>query len=421
MRLERSKATRARPTNLYSVQKQLDKTLTGYNIRARRRVERGRREGRNMGTTGAKVLISGASFAGLSTAHWLRRLGYDVTVVEIARGLRVGGTAVDIKGQTVDVVRRMGLLESIREDRLGLRRLEIKNADDVTERVLVMREDGEPPPEDELEIERTALLNMLFDTVKDDVEVVFDDSITALRETDDGVAATFARGAGRSFDLVFGCDGVHSGVRRLWFGEERQFSRFLGRYTSVTIVDELLIEPGTAQIFNVPGKVVMLNAYKDKTDVIFGFISDVEIPYDHRDEAQQRRIIREHFADVGWRTPELLRLVERAASFYFDKLCQIRMPSWSRGRVALVGDAGYCPSPAAGMGGSMALDGAAALADAMRAHAGDHASAFRTYEERLRPFVEEVQAEAEKTARETLIPATEEEIRARNAETGSSF
>ena len=61
----------------------------------------------------------------------------------------------------------------------------------------------------------------------------------------------------------------------------------------------------------------------------------------------------------------MLREMAGSNNFYFDKLCQIKMPSWTKGRVALVGDAGYCASPAAGKGGSSAIDGAAALADAV--------------------------------------------------------
>lgn len=370
--------------------------------------------------TGKKILVSGASFAGLSTAFWMSRLGHEVTVVEIASGIRTGGTAVDIKGNTVDVVRRMGLFERIRSNRLSLQRWELKNERDVTERSLVLRAEGEAPSDDEFEIERTVLLNMLFDDVKDHVEVVFDDGITALRDTGDHLEATFAKGARRTFDLVFGCDGVHSAVRRLWFGDEAQYMYFLGQYFSITIVDELLIERNTAQMFNVPGKAVMLNAYKNNTDIILAFASDQEIPYDRRDEEAQRRIIADQFVGVGWRTAELLEKVRRSKSFYFDKLCQIRMPSWTKGRVALVGDAGYCASPAAGMGGSLAIDGAAALADAMRDH-DDFERAFRAYDERLRPFIDAVQAEAVRTGLETLVPRTEEAIRARNAQTDSSF
>lgn len=186
-------------------------------------------------------------------------------------------------------------------------------------------------------------------------------------------------------------------------------------------MDGLLVERDTAQMFNVPGKAVMLNAYKDKTDVILGFVSEREIPYDRHDEAQQRRIIAERFAGVGWRTTEALKAVDGASNFYFDKLCQVRMPAWSRGRVVLVGDAGYCASPAAGMGGSLAIDGAAALGDALRDAAGDPALAFRLYDQRFRPFIDQVQAEAVRFGLESLVPRTAEAIRARNAKAGSDF
>lgn len=367
------------------------------------------------------VLISGASFAGLSSAYWMSELGYDVTVVEIGPGLRTGGTAVNIGGNTVDIVRRMGILDQIRDSRLNLQRWEIKDADDRTVRALVLQAEGAPPSDEAFEIERDTLLDILLDAVKGRCELVFGDSIAGLHETAEGIEVGFRKGAGRAFGLVLGCDGLHSGVRKMWFGAEAQYTHFLQQYFSITIVDKLLIERDTAQMFNVPGKAVMLNAYKNKTDIILGFVSEHEIPYDYRDEAQQRRIITEQFTGVGWRTAELLAEVEGSESFYFDKLCQIRMPSWSRGRVALVGDAGYCASPAAGMGGSLAIDGAAALADAMRAHAGDPARAFRAYDDKLRPFIDQVQAEAVRVGLETLVPRTEEAIRARNAKTGAEF
>jgi 2-polyprenyl-6-methoxyphenol hydroxylase-like FAD-dependent oxidoreductase len=367
-----------------------------------------------------QVLISGASFAGLASAYWMHQLGYDVTVVEIAPGVRTGGTAVNIRGNTIDIVKRMGIFARIRENRLSLRQWEFKSEDDRTVRRLVVRGEGEPPPEDDYEIERDVLINILFDAVRDRCEIVFGDSVEGLSETD-RVHVSFKRQESRPFDLVLGCDGTHSSVRKIWFGAEAQYMYYLQQYFSITIVDKLLIERDTAQLFNVPGKVVMLNAYKNKTDIIFGFVSENEIPYDYRDEARQRRIIAEQFFGVGWRTSELLKEVESSQSFYFDKLCQIRMPSWSRGRVALVGDSAYCASPAAGMGGSLAIDGAAALGDAMRSAAGDYALAFRNYDQNFRPFINEVQADAVRVGLETLIPRTEEAIRERNSKTEPEF
>jgi 2-polyprenyl-6-methoxyphenol hydroxylase-like FAD-dependent oxidoreductase len=366
-------------------------------------------------TTLKRALVSGASFAGLSTAYWLKELGYEVTVVEIADGLKKGGTAVDLKGNTVEIVKRMGLYEQIRTHRLNLQLSEFKNADDVTEGSMLFRREGEPQPDDEFEIERDLLLDLLFATVKDQVEVVFNASITAMKETGSAVSVTLSDGSQRSFELVFGCDGIHSAVRRICFGHEMEYMHFLESYFSVTIVDKLLIRENTAQLFNAPGKGVMLNAYRNKTDIIFCFVAETEIPYNYRDEAQQRGIIREQFAGQGWRTAELLDEVAQAKSFYFDKLCQIRMPSWTKGRVALVGDAGYCASPAAGMGGSLAIDGAAALADALEKHGDDFAAAFDDYNQTFRPFIDQVQAEAVKNAA-MLVPRTEEAIRKRNLE-----
>jgi len=367
-----------------------------------------------------KVLISGASFAGLSSAFWMLQLGYDVTIVEIAPGIRTGGTAVNIRGNTIDIAKRMGIFEEVQANRLNLRQWDFKNADDHTERRLVLREEGEPPSDDDYEIERDVLMNILLEALKGRCEIIFGDSIAWMSEKD-RVDVTFGKGERRSFDLVLGCDGTHSRVRKLWFGEETQFMHYLQQYFSITIVDKLLIERDTAQLFNVPGKAVMLNAYKNKTDIIFGFVSEKEIPYDYRDETQQRKIIADQFAGVGWRTTEMLKEVQSSDSFYFDKLCQIRMPSWSKGRIALVGDAAYCASPAAGMGGSLAIDGAAALGDAMQSAPDDYTLAFHNYDKNFRPFIDGVQADAERTGLETLVPRTEEAIRARNSRTEFEF
>jgi 2-polyprenyl-6-methoxyphenol hydroxylase-like FAD-dependent oxidoreductase len=362
-----------------------------------------------------KVLVSGASIAGLSTAYWMNKLGYRVTVVEIANAPRMGGTAVDFRGKTVDVVKRMGIYEQLRSNALNLQMITFKNAADVTENAVRLRNNEDEPTGNDIEIERTELVRILLDNLNHDVEFIFNNSITALHETNDGIKATFKNGSQQVFDLVLGCDGVHSGVRKIWFGNETEYTHFLGAYFSISIVNKSLIQPNTMQFYNAPGKAYMLNAYKNKTDIIFCFLSEKEIPYNYRDTAQQKHIILKQFGEQGWRTAELLEEVAHADNFYFDKFCQIKMPSWTKGRVALVGDAAYCASPAAGMGGSLAVEGAAALADALQKHNGNFELAFQDYNNNLRPFIDAIQAEAELNVTEKFIPATEEAIRNRNA------
>lgn len=342
---------------------------------------------------GESVLISGASFAGLTTAYWMNQLGYSVTVVEISKGLKKGGTPVNIGDEVADIVRRMGLIEQIRAARLKMEVPERKSADDVAAGPLQMPP-GAIQSQIDWEIERDTLLDFMWGVVKDEVEFVFGNSVEELVETENDVRVSFEDGSQRSFALIFGCDGIHSRVRKLRFGDEAQYAHFLGQYFSITIVDELLIRENTTQVFNERGKFVMLNAYNNKTDIVLCFASENEISYDYRNEAQQRKIISEQFAGQGWKVPELLGKVANSTSFYFDKICQIKMPSWTKGRVALIGDAAYCASPAAGMGGSLAIIGATALANAFQTNNGDFRLAFRDYDESFRPYIERVQADA---------------------------
>lgn len=364
-----------------------------------------------------KVLISGASIAGLSTAYWMNRLGYQVTVVEMASEPRTAGAAVDLRGITVDIAKRMGIFEQLKADRLHVEMVEFKNAEDVTEGSILLANDDAELPEDEIEIERDKFIPYLFNELKNDVEFIFKNSITALNETEDNIQVTFKDGLQKTFHLVLGCDGMHSGVRKIWFGDETEYAHFLNAYFSLTIVNKLLVKQKTMQMYNVPDKAITLNAYNNKTDIIFCFYSENEIPYDYRDIEQQRKIITDQFSGQSWRTSELLEEVQQSKNFYFDKFCQIKMPSWTKGRVALVGDAGYCASPAAGMGASLSMNGAAALADALEKHNGNFKLAFEDYNKNLRPFIEEVQAMAELNVKENFIPRTEEEIRKRNAQT----
>ena len=368
---------------------------------------------------GKKVLVSGASIAGLSAAYWLSQLGYHVTVVELANGPRLGGAAINVQGEALAGARRMGIFEQLKAHRLPPLQFAFINADDVTENPPLPPEEAESPSDDtieEVEIERDKLVNILLGALQNKVDFLFNNRITGLRETADAIHVTFKEGSPCAFDLVFGCDGLHSGVRQLWFGPESEYACFLEHYASLTIVNHLLLAENTAQLYNTPGKGILLNAYNGKTDIIFWFFSESELPYDYRDTAQQQAIVLQQFADEGWRTAELLAEVKEAGISYFDKFSQIKMPSWTKGRVALVGDAGYCASPAAGIGASLAMTGAATVAEALAKHDGDFGAAFQAYHHALRPLIEETQATARTMLSDFFVPKTEAAIRARNAQ-----
>jgi 2-polyprenyl-6-methoxyphenol hydroxylase-like FAD-dependent oxidoreductase len=360
------------------------------------------------------VLISGASVAGPALAYWLRRHGISATVVERAPAPRPGGQAIDVRGAALDVVGRMGLIEPLRELRTEMHGSSMLDADGNE----LMRSTEHAPSSgrldsDDIELLREDLTQLLARHTTD-VEYLFDDSIAAIRQDDDGVDVTFERGAPRRFDLVVGADGLHSTVRRLAFGPETQFAHHLGMYVAVYTTDNLTDLKNWQVWLRDDTAGAGIYTARDNTElrVNVGFFAE-PIDYDHRDLDAQRRLIAGHAASLGWEMPRLLKAMWTAPDFYFDAMAQIRMDTWSRGRVTLVGDAGYCPSPMSGQGTSLALVGAYVLAAELATAGGDHQRAFARYETRMRPFAELNQALATENPG---FPAAEESIEhAKNA------
>ena len=337
--------------------------------------------------TNRTVLISGAGIAGPALAFWLHRYGFRPTVVERAPGLRPGGQAVDIRGTAREVVERMGLSARIRARSVTERGMAYVAADGgVSCRMPVHAFDGEGIVA-EIEIERGDLARLLYEETRAEVEYLFDDSIETLTEDDEGVRVTFQRAAPRRFDLAVGADGMHSRTRALAFGPESAYVRPLGAYLAYFSTPYPDHE-GWFLLHNAPGgRVVGTRPTRDgRTSALFSFVSP-PLDVDRRDVAGQRRVLAERFADVGWRTAELLAAMPDTPDFYFDLYGQVRMERWSCGRVALLGDAAWCPSPLTGQGTSLSLVGAYLLAGELAAAEGDHRVAYPRYEEALREHV----------------------------------
>jgi 2-polyprenyl-6-methoxyphenol hydroxylase-like FAD-dependent oxidoreductase len=332
------------------------------------------------------VLISGAGVAGLALAYWLRRLGFTPVVVERAPAPRDGGQAVDLRGAAIEVARRTGILDAARTARTGTRGMSYVNA--AGKRLASL--DGAfgiIDPHD-VEIVRGDLVAILYEAARNDVEYIFNDSISSLTDGADGVAVTFERSAPRTFHLVVGADGLHSRVRGLAFGPEQRFIGHLGLYLAVfTIPNELELDHWQL-IYVTPGKSVTVTSARENREAraVFFFASE-PLDYDYRDRGQQQELLAAAFSGGGWEVPTLLRAMHAAPDFYLDSVGQVRMGSWSAGRVTLAGDAGYCPSPLSGQGSSLALVGAYVLASELSAAGGDHHDAFGRYQERMQNFV----------------------------------
>ncbi|MEW1910033.1 FAD-dependent monooxygenase [Kitasatospora sp. NPDC085895] len=332
-----------------------------------------------------RILISGGSIAGLALAHWLTRYGFRTTVVERAPALRTGGNGVDVRAGAVEVAERMGIMSRVRELAADVRGMKFVDSSD---RVLARVDTRDPGSVEIMRGDLVALLGEVTDT-----EYLFDDSVRRLEQDDRGVLVTFERAPARRFHLVVGADGMHSTVRRLAFGPEARFVRFKDHYFAFAGADASLGEDRWVTMFNTPGR--MAGIYRSgnhaQAKAYFMFRS-APLEYDHRDVTEHKHLISERFAgDRSWRIQELLDSALTDPEFYFDALGQVRMDSWHNGRVALVGDAAWCASPASGAGAELALVGAYRLAGELAAADGDHLAAFPRYHTVHRPLVDRKQ------------------------------
>lgn len=352
-----------------------------------------------------RILISGASVAGPVLAYWLSRYGFDVTVVERAPTLRkTGGHAVDLFRPAMEISAKMGVLPRIEALATGTTRLALYREGRPRATDIDLTKIYAASSDRHVEIMRDDLSEIYYDAARDDVEYLFGDSITEIEH--DGTVA-FERSEARTFDVIVGADGLHSNVRRLTFGEEAGLTRFLGGYLSVLSAPKALVRAGEMVGHVGVGRFAGIYTadHLDDARVVFLFRRREEPDYDHRDVLRQKELLRDAFTGMHDQVDGWLAEIERTPTFYFDSITQLRTDRWSRRRVTLVGDAGYCPGPAVGGSTSLAVLGAYVLAGELARADGDHLRAFAAYELQMREPVHRSRSFARGAAK-GIIPSS---------------
>ncbi|MDR6787881.1 2-polyprenyl-6-methoxyphenol hydroxylase-like FAD-dependent oxidoreductase/tryptophan-rich sensory protein [Sphingomonas sp. BE138] len=355
------------------------------------------------------VLITGASVAGNTVAWWLGRHGFDVTVVERAPAFRDGGQNIDVRGAGREVLRRMGLERAALDRGTGEEGTAWVDADGGAAALFPVAHGGRDGPTAELEILRGDLARLLYEPAAAHATYRFGDSVAAITHDGAGAGVTFASGATARFDAVIVAEGVGSSTRGLVFPDENE-PRWMDLTIAYFTIPRTADDDRLWRWYNAPGG-RSISLRPDRHGTTRAMLSIQQSPAGEQDwdAERQKAWLRQRFADAGWEAARVLDGLDRTGDFYFDVLRQVRMPRWSRGRVALTGDAAWCATPIAGIGTTLAITGAYVLAGELIRNA-DVASAFAAYERAMRPMVEDAQG-VPKIAPRLLHPQSRTGIR----------
>lgn len=356
-----------------------------------------------------RVLIVGASIAGPTAAYWFAKAGAHVTIIERFPSLRTNGQNVDIRTAGVTVMRKMpGMEAAVRAKILPMEGISFLREDGKA--FATIRPTGNPHQQSlvsEYEIFRGDLSKILYDLTKDNerIKYVYGEQVVGLHQKEDGsVTVEFMNGVlpTGEYDLVVACDGATSRTRGIGLGcGVRDYVEPINSWAAFFTISQDLVQGNKmGQSYSAVGGrfigigthpsggnlVVLMGIHpRDNHDATSGFRQAMK----GGDEAL-KRFIANHYAGAGWKSDDIIKAMMNSTDFYANEIVQVKLPSLSKGRFVLVGDAGYAPGPT-GAGTTLALTGAYVLAGEVAKHKGDLAAGLRGYEEVMRPIIDEMQ------------------------------
>ncbi|KAF2219512.1 flavo protein monooxygenase [Elsinoe ampelina] len=340
-----------------------------------------------------RALVIGGGIAGPVLAYWLAKGGFNVTIIERSPELFKSGQGIDVEGPAREIVRRMNLEDEIKSKTTGEEGFALID-DDANEIASI----GGGLTRS-LEIMRGNLAEILIHaaTSLPNVEIRYGTSPASITQHASHVDVTFKSGSTESFSFVVGADGLRSKTRSLIFPSEGATSlKPRDQYIAYFTIPRLPSDLRKARWQNATGgrSILVRPAHRTISSAYLNLATaspELEAALESRDVGRQKAALQAIFGDMTGEGPRVLREMHASSDFYFERIAQVKLPRWSTGRCALVGDAAYAPSPITGEGTNLALVGAYTVAGELSADPGDPGAAFERYEDRLRGFVGKAQ------------------------------
>ncbi len=348
-----------------------------------------------------KILISGGGIGGLTLAYFLEKYGFSPVVIDSAHEFKRRGYLLALNEQIGQkVAEKMGILSTLKELEVPL----THNAMYDTSGKELLGFDLDPKTLNQrvgLMLNRADLHLSLFNAVKNDVEFRMNQEITAITQSENGAEVTFPNGKKEMFDLVVGADGIHSKTRELTFGKGFETHMGYAYFAFMTSNLEMAKTLKEHDLKIIRGNGFTIAYHRLKNDEIGSYVFHKEKVLEHVAPSDRRDYVLKKYGKYDKNFNAVLEGMNKDEYIFHDGFTQIIMPAWYKDRVCLIGDAAFCPTPASGVGASMAMAAAYIVAKNL-SKTEDYKKAFSDYDGYMRPYINKAQSTA---ARMLLLAA----------------
>lgn len=340
-----------------------------------------------------RVLIVGGGVAGLTLAALLEQRGFTPLVVEKTREYHDAGYAIGLWPAGSRILKGLKLFTKLCDAGVDCSRYIIANEsgdtlhsfslDPLTKRYGPL-----------VDVSRLDLIELLRSAVSDR-HIRFGVTVRQISEVSGGIVAELDDGSTDVFDVIVGCDGIHSSLRQLAFGDTHvDYSGVAG--WAFWLPPDFVPPPEIVEYWGA-GKFVGMYPVRRR----FGAVVAVHCPLGTPDPAETRADrVRSAFAGFGGIVPWVLRELPAPECMFRVDFSDLRIDEWTRGRVVLIGDAAHAMLPTAGMGASMAMESAAVLAEELcRTDSRFLTPCLQQYASRRRARVDRIQSQSRRLAR----------------------
>jgi 2-polyprenyl-6-methoxyphenol hydroxylase-like FAD-dependent oxidoreductase len=360
-----------------------------------------------------KILISGAGVGGLTVAYFLKQKGFNPVIIEKASSLRDGGYMIDFFSSGISVAEKMGIIDQLKEKDHHSNIIIQQNEKGKKQFILNMSGFRESVKGKLFNFLRTDLVEVLYEKVKENVEIRFSTSIQNIIQDADKVTVTFADGKQETFDLVVGADGLRSNVRTKVYAPEKIEELYLGYYVCA-LEHNVPTNVNKGEVISMLCPKRQIMTYDTGNGISNSLLVFKSPRRKHLTTKEEVEVLNKEFAHFASPVPEIINEASKKDKLFFDQVTQIRIhDKWHKKRVVLIGDAAFCITLLSGQGSSMAMTAAFVLSEQLEKHQDDYNSAFTEYEKSLRPMIEKMQKNAVENAA-SYVPTSKFNLLVRN-------